>query len=38
LLDAVADFIGSIDQLPLDLSARKKNHLRSIVYGDKRSG
>jgi hypothetical protein len=29
LLDAVADLIGSVDQLPQDLSARKKKYLRS---------
>ncbi len=38
LLDAVADVIGSVDQLPRDLSARKKKYLRSTGYGDKRSG
>jgi Arc/MetJ-type ribon-helix-helix transcriptional regulator len=38
LLDAVADVIGSVDQLPPDLSARKKKYLRSTGYGDKRSG
>jgi hypothetical protein len=38
LLDAVADLIGSVDQLPQDLSARKKKYLRSTGYGGKRSG
>ena len=36
LLDAVADLIGSVDQLPPDLSARKKEYLRSTGYGRKR--
>ncbi|MGH6679780.1 MAG: CopG family transcriptional regulator [Bradyrhizobium sp.] len=36
LLDAVADLIGSVDQLPADLSARKKKYLRSTGYGRKR--
>ena len=36
LLDAVADVIGSVDQLPPDLSARKKKYLRSTGYGRKR--
>jgi Arc/MetJ-type ribon-helix-helix transcriptional regulator len=38
LLDAVANVIGSIDQLPSDLSPRKEKHLRSTGYGTKRSG
>ena len=38
LLDAVADLIGSVDQLPSDLSARKKKYLKSSGYGSKRSG
>ncbi len=37
LLDAVADLIGSVDQLPADLSARTKKYLRSTSYGRKRS-
>jgi Arc/MetJ-type ribon-helix-helix transcriptional regulator len=36
-LDAIADLIGSVDDLPSDLSARKKEHLRSTGYGEKRS-
>jgi Arc/MetJ-type ribon-helix-helix transcriptional regulator len=36
-LDAVADVIGSVDELPHDLSARKKKYLRSTGYGNKRS-
>ena len=38
LLDAVADVIGSVDELPSDLSARKKKYLKSSGYGSKRSG
>jgi hypothetical protein len=33
---AVADLIGSVDGLPPDLSARKKDYLRSTGYGRKR--
>jgi Arc/MetJ-type ribon-helix-helix transcriptional regulator len=37
-LDAIADLIGSVDDdLPSDLSARKKAYLRSTGYGRKRS-
>ena len=35
-LDAIADLIGSVDGLPADLSARKKEHLRATGYGRKR--
>ena len=35
-LDAIADLIGSVDGLPADLSARKKDYLRSTGYGQKR--
>ena len=38
LLDAVADVIGSVDELPSDLSARKKKYLKTSGYGSKRSG
>jgi Arc/MetJ-type ribon-helix-helix transcriptional regulator len=38
LLDAVADVIGSVDELPSDLSARKKKYLRSSSYRSKCSG
>jgi hypothetical protein len=38
LLDAVADVIGSVDELPSDLGARKKKYLKSSGYGRKRSG
>ena len=36
-LNAIADLIGSVDGLPSDLSARKKDYLRSTGYGKKRS-
>lgn len=36
-LNAIADLIGSIKGLPSDLAARKKAHLRSTGYGQKRS-
>lgn len=35
-LNAIADLIGSVDGLPADLSARKKDYLRSTGYGKKR--
>ncbi len=35
-LNAVADLIGSVDGLPADLSARKKQYLRATGYGRKR--
>jgi Arc/MetJ-type ribon-helix-helix transcriptional regulator len=35
-LDAIADLIGSVDGLPSDLAARKKEYLRA-GYGQKRS-
>ena len=38
LLDSIADFIGSVDGLPADLSARKKRHLKTTGYGKKRAG
>jgi Arc/MetJ-type ribon-helix-helix transcriptional regulator len=34
-LHAIADLIGSIDGLPADLSARKKEYLRVTNYGRK---
>jgi Arc/MetJ-type ribon-helix-helix transcriptional regulator len=37
LLDAIADVIGSVDRLPPDLSARKKEYLKSTGYGGKRT-
>jgi hypothetical protein len=36
-LDAVADLIGYVDGLPVDLSTRKKRHLKASGYGQKRS-
>lgn len=36
-LEAIADLIGSVEDLPADLSARKKEYLRSTGYGEKRS-
>ena len=36
-LDAIADLIGSVDDLPADLSARKKIYLKAKGYGKKRS-
>lgn len=35
-LNAIADLVGSVDGLPADLSARKKDYLRSTGYGKKR--
>ncbi|HTW24892.1 MAG TPA: ribbon-helix-helix protein, CopG family [Candidatus Baltobacteraceae bacterium] len=35
-LDSIADLIGSVDGLPSDLAARKKEHLRSTGYGKQR--
>lgn len=38
-LDSIADLIGSVDDdLPADLSARKKDYLRIWGYGRKRPG
>jgi hypothetical protein len=37
LLEAIADVVGSVDQLPRDLSGRSKRYLKSIGYGDKRA-
>jgi hypothetical protein len=36
-LDAIADIIGSVDQLPRDLSTTTKKHLKSGGYGRKRA-
>ena len=36
-LHAIADLLGSVDGLPADLSARKKDYLRSTGYGKKSS-
>ena len=35
-LDAIADLIGSVDGLPVDLGARKKDYLKATGYGRKR--
>jgi Arc/MetJ-type ribon-helix-helix transcriptional regulator len=37
-LKAIADVIGSVDELPADLSADKKRYLRTTRYGRKRTG
>jgi Arc/MetJ-type ribon-helix-helix transcriptional regulator len=36
LLDGIGDLIGAVDGLPEDLSARKKDYLKSTGYGRKR--
>jgi Arc/MetJ-type ribon-helix-helix transcriptional regulator len=36
-LDAIADLIGSVDGLPADLSARRKQYLKAKGYGQKRA-
>jgi Arc/MetJ-type ribon-helix-helix transcriptional regulator len=35
-LDAIVDLIGSVDGLPADLSARRKEYLHRTGYGQKR--
>ena len=35
-LNAIADLIGSVDKLPTDLTARKKQYLQYTGYGQKR--
>ena len=35
-LDSIRDLIGSVEGLPSDLSARKKEHLRKSAHGQKR--
>jgi len=35
-LEAIADLIGSVDGLPTDLTTRKKKHLCTTGYGQKR--
>jgi hypothetical protein len=35
-LNAIADLIGSVDGLPTDLTARKKEYLHATGYGQKR--
>ena len=34
-LDAISDLIGSVDGLPVGLSARKKQYLKATGYGQK---
>ena len=34
-LNAIADLIGSVDDLPTDLTARKKQYLQDTGYGKK---
>jgi Arc/MetJ-type ribon-helix-helix transcriptional regulator len=36
-LEAIADLIGSVDGLPVDLSANVKHYLRATDYGRKRT-
>lgn len=35
-LNAIADLIGSVDNLPTDLTGRKKQYLQDTKYGKKR--
>jgi len=35
-LNAIADLIGSVDDLPTDLTARKKQYLQETGHGQKR--
>ena len=35
-MDAIADLIGSVDGLPVDLSARQERYLKATGYGKKR--
>lgn len=34
--DRIADLVGSVDELPADLSSRKKHYLKATGYGRKR--
>ena len=34
--EAIQDLVGSVDGLPVDLSARRKAYLRTTNYGKKR--
>jgi Arc/MetJ-type ribon-helix-helix transcriptional regulator len=36
-LHAIADLVGSVDGLPVDLSTRKKAYLTTLGYGRKRA-
>jgi Arc/MetJ-type ribon-helix-helix transcriptional regulator len=35
--DAIADLVGSVDGLPVDLAAKKKAYLKAGGYGRKRT-
>jgi Arc/MetJ-type ribon-helix-helix transcriptional regulator len=35
-LNAIADLVGSVDGLPVDLTTRKKEYLDATGYGQKR--
>ena len=35
-LNTIADLIGSVDDLPTDLTTRKKEYLQEMGYGQKR--
>jgi Arc/MetJ-type ribon-helix-helix transcriptional regulator len=35
-LETIADLVGSVDDLPADLSGRKKAYLKASGYGQKR--
>ncbi len=35
--DSIADLVGSVEGLPADLSARKKEYLKAAGYGRKRA-
>ena len=35
--DTIADLVGSVDGLPVDLSRRRKAYLRTTGYGRKRA-
>jgi Arc/MetJ-type ribon-helix-helix transcriptional regulator len=37
-LEAIIDLIGSVDDLPVDLSSRRKSYLKATGYGKKRPG
>jgi hypothetical protein len=37
-LELIGDLIGSVEGLPADLSVNKKSYLRSLGYGENRSG
>jgi hypothetical protein len=36
--DAISDLVGVVDDLPPDLSGRRKHYLEATHYGRKRSG